>query len=165
MTTAATGTASEPTHVAWADGDLVLTRVFAAPRELVFRAWTEREHFTRWFGPKESTMPFCRMDARPGGALHFQHHHPGYEDVWAAGVYHEVAAPERIVLVMWFSDAEGSRVERPGFPREMTFTVTLAEHPEGTRMTIRHAGLERDQGEVQGWTEGLDRLAGLLAGA
>ncbi len=54
-----------------AEQELVLTRVFAAPRELVFEAWTDPEHLARWFGPRDSTLPFCKMDVRPGGVLHF----------------------------------------------------------------------------------------------
>ena len=165
MTAQASSTAADPAQVAWADGDLVVTRVFGAPRDLVFRAWTEPEHFARWWGPKDSTLPFCRLDARPGGTLHYCHRLPGGEDVWVAGVYREVAAPERIAFTCYFSDEAGSRVERPGFPPEMTITVTFAEHGGRTRVTARHVGLEVDRGEVQGWIEGLDRLEEHLASA
>ena len=166
MTAAASSSGAPSTSVAWEGGELVLTRVFAAPRALVFRAWTEPEHFARWWGPRGSTLPFCRLDARPGGTLHFCHRFDGgMEDVWVRGVYGEVAEPERIAFTCWFSDPDGNRVERPGFPAEMSIALTFAEHPEGTRLTARHAGLVADQGEVQGWTESLDRLEEHLAGA
>jgi uncharacterized protein YndB with AHSA1/START domain len=158
-------TATAPTSFAWVDGDLVLERVFRAPRERVFRAWTEPEHFARWFGPQGSSLSLCRMDVRPGGTLHFRHRFPDHEDVWVRGEYREVAAPERLSFSCHFSDPEGGRVERPGFPAEMTITVTFAAVPEGTRLTVRQTGLVMDQGEVQGWTEGMDRLAELLAAA
>ncbi len=74
-----------------------------------------------------------------------------------------MAPPERVSFTVWFSDEGGGRVERPGFPPEMSITVDFSEHPDGTLVTIRHAGLVTDQGEVQGWTESLDRLASLLA--
>lgn len=147
----------------WEGGELVITRIYAAPRELVFRAWTNAEHFARWFGPRGASLPFCRIDARPGGTLHYQHSFPDYPDVWVAGTYREVAAPERISFDVHFSDETGGRVRRPGFPEEMTITVTFARHPEGTRVTIRQLGLVQDQGEVQGWMESLDRLAELMA--
>lgn len=151
------------TVVGWEDGTLVLTRTFAAPRELVFGAWTDPEHFARWFGPTESTMPFLRMDARPGGALHFQHSHRDYEDVWVGGTFDEITPPEHLVFSFWFSNPDGARVDRPGFPGQMTIDVAFDAVADGTRVTVRQAGLERDQGEVQGWREGLDRLAALLA--
>lgn len=162
--TAATGSGGTAlTQIGWEGAELVLTRVFHAPRELVFRAWTEAEHWARWFGPHGSTLPFCRLDARPGGTLHYQHHFPDYPDVWIRGTYTEVAPPERVSFTVWFSDEGGGRVERPGFPPEMSITVHFSEHPRGTLVTIHHAGLVTDQGEVQGWTESLDRLASLLA--
>jgi uncharacterized protein YndB with AHSA1/START domain len=163
MTAAASSAGHAPTAIGWDGADLVITRVFPAPRETVFRAWSEPEHFARWWGPHGSTLPFCQLDARPGGALHYQHHFPDYPDVWIGGTYREIAAPERIAFACWFSNAAGDRVERPGFPAEMTITVAFDEHPDGTLVTIRHAGLTEEQGEVQGWTESLDRLASLLA--
>lgn len=152
-----------PAAVAWDDGTLVLTRTFHAPRELVFRAWTQPEHFARWFGPTDSTMPFLRMDARPGGVLHFQHRLADHPDVWVNGVFDEVTPPEHLSFTCWFSNPDGERVDRPGFPARMTIAVTLDAVADGTRVTVWQSGLERDQGEVQGWGEGLDRLAALLA--
>lgn len=164
MTAAPAGsTSTGSASIGWDGGELVITRDYDAPREMVFRAWTEAEHFARWFGPAGSSLPFCRLDARPGGTLHYQHAFPDYEDVWVAGTCTDVAAPERLAFDVHFSDASGGRVERPGFPPEMTIAVTFAETAQGTRVTIRQRGLVRDQGEVQGWTESLDRLATLLA--
>jgi uncharacterized protein YndB with AHSA1/START domain len=151
------------TQVRWDGGDLVITRVFPAPRELVFHAWTRPEHFGAWWGPHGSTLDVRRLDARTGGAIHYRHRFEDYPDVWIGGVYRDVDAPGRIAFSTWFSDEAGSRVQRPGYPPEMTITVTFAEHPEGTLLTARHAGLPGDHGEVQGWTESLDRLATSLA--
>jgi len=160
-----TAAASSPTAVRWDDAELVITRVFDAPRELVFRAWTQAEHFARWFGPHGVTLPFCRLDARPGGIIHYHHSIPEYGDVWVGGAYDDVVAPERIAFTCYFSDPEGNRVARPGFPLEMSIEVTFDEHPEGTRVTARHRGLVSDQGEVEGWLQSLDRLAGYLRDA
>lgn len=140
-----------------------IEREFDAPRELVFRAWTEADHFRRWFGPHGATLPDCRIDARPGGTLHYRHRFPDHEDVWIAGVFDEVVAPERLSWTTWFSDASGGRRARPGFPAEMRITVAFADSGAGTRVTIRHTGLAADQGEVQGWRESLDRLRSHLA--
>ena len=163
MTAAASSPAARPAPVAWADGDLIVTRDFAAPREVVFAAWAQPEQFARWWGPLGSTMLVRALDVRPGGAIHFCHRFPDHPDVWVGGEYREVRAPERIAFTAWFSDADGGRVDRPGFPAEMTITVTFVQHAEGTRITARHVGLVQDQGEVQGWMEALDRLATLLA--
>jgi uncharacterized protein YndB with AHSA1/START domain len=147
--------------IVWEDGVLVITRLFDAPRHIVFKAWTEPEHFARWFSPKDSTMPFCKMDVRAGGVLHFCHLH-GHEKVWVKGTYHEVADPERIGFTCFFSDEAGNRIERPGFPTEMRIEVAFAEEAGKTIITIWHHGLVLDQGEVQGWAESLDRLEGYL---
>ena len=163
MTAPASSAGTASTDVRWEDGELVITRVFPAPRETVFRAWTQAEHFAAWWGPHGSTLTVRRLDARPGGAMHYRHRFDDYPDVWVGGIYREVVAPERISFSTWFSDAAGNRVERPGYPAEMTITLTLDEHPEGTLLTARHAGLPADHGEVQGWTESLDRLATTLA--
>jgi uncharacterized protein YndB with AHSA1/START domain len=163
MTAAASSGGTASTQVGWQGAELVLTRVFQAPRELVFRAWTDPEHWAQWFGPHGSTLPFCRLDARPGGTLHYQHHFPDYPDVWIRGTYSDVAPPERLAFTCHFSDEAGGRVDRHGFPGEMTIAVAFAEHPDGTEVTIRQTGLVTDQGEVQGWMETLDRLASLLA--
>lgn len=163
MTAAASSVEPDPTHAGWEGRELVVTRVLGAPRELVFSAWTRPEHFARWWGPHGSTTTVQAMDARPGGALHYCHRFPDHDEVWVGGVYGDVRPPERISFTCWFSGPEGGRVERPGFPAQMTITVDFREHPRGTLVTARHAGLDGDQGEVQGWKEGLDRLATLLA--
>lgn len=163
MTAAASSPA--PTRIAWDGGDLVLTRSFHAPRELVFRAWTRAEHFAQWFGPAGSTLPFCTLDARPGGILHYCHRFADYPDVWIGGVFETVAPPERLVFTCFFSDASGARVPREGYPAEMRMDVSFADEDGSTRVVIRQSGLPGDHGEVQGWTEGLDRLEALLARA
>ncbi|HWK90111.1 MAG TPA: SRPBCC domain-containing protein [Longimicrobium sp.] len=163
MTAATSSGESARTSAEWENGELVITRPFDAPRALVFGTWTDAEHFARWFGPEGTTLPHCIVDARPGGTLHFCHRHANGEDVWVRGVYHEVVPPERIAFTCWFSDAAGGRVERPAFPAEMRLAATFTEHAGGTLLTIRQAGLVTDQGEVQGWTETMDRLGRLLA--
>ena len=143
-------------------GELVISRVVSAPRALVYQAWVDPEHFARWFRPSTSTMPYCRLDARVGGELHFQHRHETVDDVWIRGFYDEVVPGERLAFTVYFSNQAGDRCERPGFPREMRIVVDLAEVAGGTRITVRQYGLEVDQGEVQGWRESLDQLAEIL---
>ena len=163
MPTTASNPRPESAAVRWENGELVVTHDVHAPRELVFDAWTRPEHFVHWFGPQGTTIPFCELDARTGGTIHFHHHHADGNDVWVRGVYDDVDAPGRIAFTCWFSDATGARVDRPGFPTEMSLDVTLAETDGGTRVTLRQTGLVRDQGEIQGWMEAMDRLSALVS--
>jgi uncharacterized protein YndB with AHSA1/START domain len=163
MTTAANNPVASPTQAAWPDGDLVITRVLAAPRALVFRMWTDEAHFARWWAPHGATVPFCRLDARPGGSIRYCHRFHTGDEVWVGGEYRVVQAPARLAFTSHFADAQGNRVDRPGFPAEMIIDITFADHAGGTLMTAHHTGLVRDQGEVQGWTESLERLDALLA--
>ncbi len=148
---------------------LNIERLFDAPRDLVWEAWTQPEHFTRWFGPREATMPSCRMEARPGGTIFFCHHFDGgnavfkgERDIWIKGSYLEVVRPERLVFTVHFSDKDGQVVERPGFSRESLIEVTFQESGSQTEVIIRQTGLKADQGESEGWRQGLDRLEELL---
>lgn len=153
-----------------ATGELVITRLFNAPREKVFEAWTQAEHFKNWFGPWESTMPSCQMDVRPGGTIFFCHRFEGgnavfngEKDIWIKGTYLEVAQPERLVFAFGFSDDKGNKVERPGFfMEESRIEVTFREMEGKTEVVIRQKGLKADQGESEGWKQGLDRLVELL---
>ena len=147
-----------------ADRDVVVTRVLAAPRALVFEAWTKLEHVAHWWQPDGFEPPVCEVfDARPGGVMRFRVKAPdGTEQMWH-GVFREVIPPDRIV----FEDAceEQGRV----FHRTVT-TVTLEDMGAKTRLTI-HGRLEfvpgRDvkytpdfmrRGWATGWEENLDLL-------
>jgi uncharacterized protein YndB with AHSA1/START domain len=153
--------------------ELVITRVFDAPRELVFKAWTEPERLMRWWGPKGFTTPFCTMDVRPGGVFHHCMRSPEGRDFWSKGVYRDVVAPERIVFTDSFSDEEGNLVSptyygmSPDWPTETLVTVTFAEQEGKTTLILRATvgsapASERHQAQ-QGWTESFDRLADYLA--
>jgi uncharacterized protein YndB with AHSA1/START domain len=154
--------------------ELVLTRVFDAPRALVFKAWTEPEHLMRWWGPKGFTTPFCKVDLRPGGNFHYCMRSPEGQDIWGIGVYREVVEPERIVYTDTFADAEGNPVTPAHYgmsashPQETLVTVTFTEHEGRTTLTLRHSipqSVEERKGTEQGWTDMLDRLAEELAEA
>ena len=154
--------------------ELVITRVFDAPRELVFKAWTEPERLKRWWGPKGFTTPYCEIDLRPGGVFFYCMRSSDGLDVWNKGVFREIVVPERIVLTDSFADAEGNVVPpthygmSPDWPLETLLTVTFEEQAGKTKVTLRHAGIpsgaERD-GAQQGWLETVDRLAKYLAEA
>lgn len=157
-----------------AAADLNLSRRVDAPRELVFRVWTEAEHFAQWFAPRRVDIPFCRIDPRPDGAIHFCHRTQDGIEVWVKGIYREFVAPERLVFSLWFVDAAGAPAPHPMFPDWPTdvsilTTVTLIDIDGKTQLTVEQAlvpgtaqasdafGRERDAARV-GWIETLDRL-------
>jgi len=142
--------------------ELVLTRVIAAPRALVFRAWTDAAHAARWWGPQGFTTLSCAIDARPGGRFRVGMRSPAGTSHWKQGTYREVVAPERLVFTYAWEDAAG----RPG--HQMLVTITFAEQDGRTRLTLRQTGFEsvefRDAHQG-GWTSCLARFAADLAPA
>jgi uncharacterized protein YndB with AHSA1/START domain len=141
--------------------DLLLTRVFDAPRELVFRAWTERDRLQRWWRPKGFTNPVCEVDVRPGGAIRIEMVGPGG---WACppmvGVFLEAVAPERLVFTTVLLDANGKALF------EVLNVVTFEDIGGKTRLTLRAIVTKTTEtaqqylaGMDQGWSESLDRLA------
>jgi uncharacterized protein YndB with AHSA1/START domain len=154
---------------------VLITRVFDAPRESVWKAWTECESLMRWWGPKGFTTPLCKIDLRPGGVFHNCMRSPEGRDYCGKEVYREIVEPERIVFTDFFVDEEGNPVPAtyygmsPDWPQETLVTVTFAEHEGKTKLTLQHAlgsvpASERDMCQ-QGWSESLDKLAGDLAKA
>ena len=140
--------------------EVVITRTFDAPRELVFRMWTEPEHFARWWGPKGFTNPVCELDARPGGAILVHMRAPNGVVYPLTGTFREVVPSERIVFTCIAEDAEGNAALD-----EIT-TVTFAAEGSKTKVTVRSkavgiapaapfmlAGMEK------GWSQSFDRLA------
>jgi len=149
---------------------LVITRLFDAPRELVFKAWTDPEMFKQWWGPKSFTSPVCKMDLRVGGKYLASMRSPDGQDIYSTGVYREIVAPERLVFTDSFADEHGNVV--PGshygvddFPLELLVTVTFEDVGGKTKMTLTQAGVPAgEHGELtqQGWNESFDKLAELL---
>src|SRR5580658_7655367 len=124
------------------DPALVITRVFDAPRSLVWRAWTEPEGLARWWGPKGFTMLKATLDLRPGGLFHCGMRSPDGQEMWGKFVCREIAAPERMVFVNSFSDETGGTTRAPfaaTWPLEVLNTLTLAESGGRTTLTLRGA--------------------------
>jgi uncharacterized protein YndB with AHSA1/START domain len=139
---------------------LVMTRVFEAPRDLVFRAWIDPQLEKRWSSPLGVTVPVCETDPRPGGAWRLCMRTPVGEELWAAGVYRQVLAPERLVTTHAWENPDGT----PG--HQTVITVTLAERGRRTEMTFRQAGFdsaEAREGHGEGWAECFDKLEWVLA--
>ena len=88
--------------------EFVITREFAAPRELVFKAWTDPKHLAQWWGPKGFTNPVCEWDARPGGKIYDVMRAPNGADYPMGGEFREIVPPERLVLMCGALDAKGN---------------------------------------------------------
>jgi uncharacterized protein YndB with AHSA1/START domain len=152
---------SQPESATQAQQDLVITRIFDAPRALVFKAWTEPKHLARWWGPAGYTTPVCQMDPRAGGDYRFRMQSSEGADVWWHGVCREIIEPERIVWTCALDGANGKRISS-----ETILTVTLDEHPRGTQLTLRQGIFDSSanrEGHQRGWDSALARLADHLA--
>lgn len=154
--------------------EFVMTRVIDAPREAVFKAWTEQERMSHWFGPKGFTLPFCKIDLRVGGVVHSCMRSPEGKDYWGKGIYHEIVEPERLVFTDSFSDEKGNIVQPVDYgmgadwPVEALITVTFDELDGKTGLTVRQSvpeSLAESSGARQGWAETLDKLAEYLSKA
>jgi uncharacterized protein YndB with AHSA1/START domain len=144
--------------------EIVIERVFDAPRELVFHAWVDPQHLARWFGPKVFTIPVCETDARVGGAWHIVMRSPDGQEFPCGGVYREIVKPERLVFTNNSVDKEGNPVING------LTTVTFAEHDGKTKLTLRTHGTAMVdyaaaylKGMEMGWTQSLEKLAEELA--
>jgi uncharacterized protein YndB with AHSA1/START domain len=149
--------ANEPgvtTFTTPSDREIVTTRVFDAPRKIVFDAWTSPEHLPHWMGPRDWTMAVCRIDLRPGGSYRFVWRHPDGAEMGMSGAYREVTPPERLV----------STDSWDGWCETLT-TLTLSEREGRTTITctvvypskeIRDAALQTAMRE--GMSAGFERL-------
>lgn len=152
--------------------ELVITRVFDAPRALAWEAWTAPDMFRRWWGPKGFSAPVARMDLRVGGEYLSCMRSPEGRDYWSKGAYREIVPEKKLVLTDSFADKEGNAVSSEyygmsGFPMEMLISVTFEDVGGKTKLTLAHSGIESindtDRGNMQeGWSQSFDKLAELL---
>ncbi len=144
--------------------ELTLTRVFDAPRELVFNAWTDPEIVSQWWGPHYFTNPVCELDVRPGGAIMITMRDPDEVDYPMKGIYHEVIPPERLVFTSTAFEEAGI-----GPQLEVLNTITFEDLGGKTRLTLHavvvKAGPAAEgplSGMEAGWSQSLEKLAGIL---
>jgi len=151
----AKNTSAEPP----ADRVLVITRVFDAPRRLVFNAWTKPEFLAQWWGPNNFTLPFCEMDFRIGGAYKLCMRSPEGQDFWVQGVYTEIAPPERLAFTWFRGDGDISNYHRT------VVTLTFADVNGKTKLTLHQALFDTTANRDDhngGWSECLDRLGAFV---
>ncbi len=159
-------TASQPSK------DFVISRVFDAPRNLVWKVWTEPEHVARWMNPSGGGMSFTKMDFRAGGMSHYCMITPDGGEMWGLCKYLEIEPPKKVVQIQSFADAEGNITSHPfapTWPKHMLSTATFTEKDGKTTITIvwtpHHSTEEEIQtfnaahaGMEQGWGGSLAQL-------
>ena len=151
---------------------MVLTRVFDAPCELVWKAWTDPKYVMQWWGPKGFTSPHCEIDFRVGGKFLFCMRTPDGQEGWNAGEYHEIILHEKIVSSMYFSDSKGNKVDPAelGIEHEAiedAHDVVLFEDLGNGRTKLTFIGNDTmrdaiESGQLEGWAEQLDKVAAVV---
>ncbi len=144
------------------DRELIFTRIFDAPRALVFKAFSEAEQVRQWWPPKGWEMPVCSLDFRPGGEWRYCFRNAAGEEHWARAIYHKIVPPEQIVFSDEFIDAQGNVIA--GLPSK-TFTLTFADLGSRTQLTVLVQLASPDNlrklvemGFKQGFTETMSNL-------
>jgi uncharacterized protein YndB with AHSA1/START domain len=141
------------------DTALSVTRVFDAPPEVVFSAWSDPTHVKRWWHPRDFTTPSFEMDFRVGGTFRYCIRSNG-RDSWAHGTYREIVAPERLAFTFQWESGE------PGHDLETLVTITFEAQGDKTLMTFRQTPFDSErerQSHTEGWSEVLDAFGEFLA--
>jgi uncharacterized protein YndB with AHSA1/START domain len=145
--------------------EVVVSHVFKARREVVFKAWTDPKLLAQWWAPHGFTTPLCEVDVRPGGKIRVDMRGPDGTVYPMTGVYQEVVVPERLVFITRPLNAEGEMMF------EVLNTATFVEKGRHTEVTLHALVLkstrEADghlQGMEMGWRQSLERLATLTEG-
>jgi uncharacterized protein YndB with AHSA1/START domain len=153
---------------------MVITRIFDAPRALVWKAWTDPQYVVQWWGPKGFTSPDCKIDFRVGGKFLFCMRSPDGQQGWNGGEFHEIVPLEKIVYSLYFADAQGNRVDPEQYGSEHQTmddardVVIFEDFGNGqTKLTmIGNEPMEdaKNSGQLEGWIEMLDKVAAVLPG-
>jgi uncharacterized protein YndB with AHSA1/START domain len=141
--------------------ELVITRTFNSPRELVWKAWTEPERLMQWWGPKGFKMTVAKMDLRPGGVFHYGLRSEGGQEMWGKFVYREIVEPDRMVFINSFSDEKGGITRHPmsaTWPLQVFNDLTLTEQAGKTTLTIRGGPYSATEEERKTFEDGKDSI-------
>jgi uncharacterized protein YndB with AHSA1/START domain len=143
------------------DREVLLTRTFDAPRELVWEAFTRPELLKRWFGPRGWSLVVCEVDLRVGGGWRFIMQGPEGQKMGMRGVYREIVRPERSVHVESFDDYPGESIVTAVFTEQggkTTLNATVLYPSQEVRDIVIQSGMEH------GAAESYDKLAEVLVG-
>lgn len=146
-----------------AECEVSLTRIFDAPRDLVFKTWTEPKHMARWWGPRGFTNPVCELDVRVGGAILIHMRAPDGTLYPMTGTFLQIVVPEKLVFKAVAEAGDGIPL------LEGLVTATFEEHGGKTRLTVHEKatslaprGARMLSGMHEGWAQSLERLDGLV---
>ena len=151
-----------------ASRQVTITRTFEAPRELVFRMWSSPEFLTRWYAPRRCRLEVLHFDFREGGEFRYRIREPDGSGCLCSSIFTQIAAPERIVYTLCFSDEQGRFVTAKSvgadadWPDRTTVTVTFVEENGRTTMTIHQTvpeSVAKRTGAYPSWVEMLERLS------
>jgi uncharacterized protein YndB with AHSA1/START domain len=141
--------------------EFIISRVFNAPRDMVWAAFTQAEHLAHWWGPKGFKMVECKLDLRPGGLFHYGMQAPDGSVMWGRWVFREIVRPERLAFVISFSDPDGGVTRHPFapvWPAEMLGTSTFAEQDGKTLLTSRTIAFNASEEERNAFEAGFDSM-------
>ena len=154
-----------------------ISRVFDAPRDLVWQVWTDAKHLAKWWGPNGVTVEKCDIDLKPGGIFHYALKTPDGGIIWGKWVFQDIKKPERLVVITSFSDATRGETRHPmapSWPLRMLATTRFEDVGGKTKITVAWSPLEPTEEErktfaagmssmQQGWGGTMDQLAQYLA--
>ena len=151
---------------------LRITRTFDAPRDLVWRAWTDPKYVAQWWGPKGFTIPVYKMDFRVSGRFHYCMKTPDGQEFWGGGEYHEIVPHEKIVFSMYFADKDGNKVqpEEIGMEHkadENAFDSVVFEDAGEGRTRVTYTGNETmadaiESGQLEAMNQSFDKFSAVL---
>jgi uncharacterized protein YndB with AHSA1/START domain len=161
------------------DKEFVLSRTFDAPRDLVWKAWTEPKRLMEWWGPKGFKMKVAKLDLKPGGTFLYAMNAPDGSEMWGRFVFREIKAPERLEFINSFSNERGEITRHPmheKWPLETLSIIEFAERGGKTTITVRWIPINATTEERktfadnhasmnQGWGGTMDQLAAYLGKA
>ncbi len=119
--------------------NLKINRSFTAPRELIWRVWSEAAHLAHWFGPKGFPIVHAKLDFKEGGIYHYAMELPGGSRMWGKWTFREIVPNERIAFVVTFSDEQGGVSRHPmvaNWPLELQTIITFTEEGDSTGIHI-----------------------------
>jgi uncharacterized protein YndB with AHSA1/START domain len=154
-----------------------ITRLFDAPRDLVFASWTEEDRLKHWFSPEGFTIPVSRLNLTPGGAFHYCMRAVNGVEMWGKWIFEEIVPSDRLVFVNTFSNKHGNLTRHPyvvDWPLELETTVTLSGEADKTLLRMEWIPINPSTREkqifdsmhgpmAQGWNGTLNQLAAYLA--
>lgn len=150
---------------------ITIERIFNAPRQLVWDAWTKPEFIMKWWGPKKCTCPIADVDLRVGGKYLWAMAMPNGFMMFTTGEFLEVDPPSQLVLTHSLSDEKGNIVKSShygmpdSYPSDFVITILLEDNGAATKMTLHQAGLpagDMSAPAVAGWNEAFDKIAALV---